>query len=369
MIPREDPSAPFRSTPAARALLAEIEALVKAASGPVRFMEVCGTHTMSAARAGLHSLLPPGLRLSSGPGCPVCVTGPGYIAAACDLARRHGVAVATFGDLVRVPGAGRSLEDERAEGADVRVVYGPLDALALARAEPDREIVFLGVGFETTAPTVAATILAARREGLRNFSVLCAHKTMPAAMRAILESADVSIRGFLCPGHVTVITGPDLYAFIPREYRVPCVIAGFEPVEILLGIRALLRQVVENRAAVENAYGRAVTATGNARARAVMEEVFEPSDEEWRGIGMIPGSGLAVREAFAGFDARRKLGVEWPDVPPPENCLCGEILRGAAEPADCPLFGTLCTPASPVGACMVSSEGACAAAHRYGVAP
>lgn len=329
-------------------------------------MEVCGTHTMAAARSGLRTLLPAGVRLSSGPGCPVCVTAPGYVAAACALARRPGVVVATFGDMVRVPGGDVSLEEERARGADVRPVYSTLDALALARRLPGREVVFLGVGFETTAPTVAAAVRTARDEGIENFSVLVAHKTMPGALRALATAPDIALDGLLCPGHVSTVTGEGIYRFLPAEFGIPCAIAGFEPLEILLGIESLLGQILEGQPRVENVYRWVVRPGGNARARAVMEEVFEACDAEWRGIGTIPGSGLRLRAAFAAFDAGRRFSIRVPHVAPPRGCLCGRILRGVAEPADCPLFGRSCTPRRPVGPCMVSSEGACAAAYTYG---
>lgn len=363
--PQRDPSASFRDPRLARAILARIHGLASAVDRPLRFMEVCGTHTMSAARAGLHDLLPPSVRLSSGPGCPVCVTAPGYIAAAVALAGDRRVTIATFGDLIRVPGGNASLERARSLGADVRVVYSALDALALARRDFSREVVFLGVGFETTTPTVAAAVRRARAEGIPNFSVLAAHKTMPRAMRAVLDSADVAIDGILCPGHVSTITGSAMYAFIADEFGVPCAIAGFEPVDMLRGVRALLEQIVVGRAEVANAYGRVVRADGNPGARAVVAEVFEPADAEWRGIGVIPESGVGFRSDWRDRDAVHRFSIVVPEIAPPPNCLCGAILRGASDPDRCSLFGRACTPARPVGPCMVSNEGACAAAYRY----
>jgi hydrogenase expression/formation protein HypD len=365
-----DPNAAFRDPARVRAVADRVRRLADRLDRPVRFMEVCGTHTMSAARNGLRALLPANVRLTSGPGCPVCVTGPGYVVAACDIARR-GAVIATFGDMIRVPGGDRSLEAERAAGAEIRVVYSPLDALAIARRAPTRDVVLLGVGFETTAPTVAAAILEAERGGLKNFSVLAAHKTMPNAMRAIASSPDIALDGFLCPGHVSTVTGSGIYRFLADEFGLPCAISGFEPVDILEGVASLLEQRIEGRPRVEIVYRRAVRPAGNAVARAAMAEVFEPFDADWRGIGVIPGSGLAIRAARAavaargGFDAERRFSITVPAVAPPRGCRCGEILRGAAEPVECPLFGRACAPDRPVGPCMVSSEGACAAAYLY----
>ena len=335
---------------------------------PLTFMEVCGTHTMAAARAGLRSLLPPKVRLVSGPGCPVCVTPVGYVDHAIALAARPEITLVTFGDLGRVPGSRRDLEAPaptlaraKARGADVRVAYSPLEALAIARAEPAREVVFLGVGFETTAPTIAAVVIAAAAEGLANVSVLGAHKTMPEAMALLAASSELTIDGFLCPGHVSIVTGPEVYAPLADRFHKPCVIAGFEPVEILRGVDALVRQAAAGRAFVENAYPGAVRAGGNPRARAVQDEVFEPCDASWRGLGVIPGSGLAMRDRFARFDAARRFDVRLPAPREPRGCRCGDVLRGAIDPTECALFGTSCTPDTPDGACMVSGEGSCAA--------
>ncbi len=336
--------------------------------GPATIMEVCGTHTMAAARFGLKSLLPEGLRLISGPGCPVCVTAQDDLDAFLALGRQANVVLTSFGDMLRVPGSRTSLEQLRAQGADVRVVYAPLDAVDLARAEPGKQVVFFGVGFETTMPAVALAIRLAAQQRLENFSVLCVHKTMPAALRALLASGEVRVSGLLCPGHVTTIIGADAYAFIPREFGIPCAVAGFEPLDMLLGMEAILRQIHEGRPRVDNAYGRAVQTQPNPQAQALLAEVFTPGDANWRGLGIIPGSGVQIRQPYARFDARIRFSGVWPLLtPPPKSlpCRCGEVLRGVMRPQECPLFQQACTPAQPVGPCMVSSEGACAAAYRY----
>ncbi len=341
--------------------------LAEISPGAATIMEVCGTHTMAAARFGLKSLLPPGVRLISGPGCPVCVTASQDLDAYLALGAGPDVVLATFGDMLRVPGSRGSLEARRAGGADVRVVYSPLDAVELARQEPDREVVFFGVGFETTMPATAMAIRLAAEYGLANFSVLCVHKTMPAALRALLSSGEVRVSGLLCPGHVTTIIGAEAYDFIPREFHLPCAVTGFEPVDMMLGIESILRQVRDRQARVENVYTRAVQVQPNPRARELLEDVFAASDAEWRGLGVIPGSGAAIREKYARFDARRRFPEVWESLspPPPSPCRCGEVLRGVLRPAQCPLFEQACTPAQPLGPCMVSSEGACAAAYRY----
>lgn len=340
-------------------------------SGAV-LMEVCGTHTMTARRAGIHSLLPEGVRLLSGPGCPVCVTPITYIDHAIALSRLPGVAVASFGDLLRVPGSTSSLEEARAAGGDVRLVYSALDALELAHQEPTRLVVFLGVGFETTAPTTAAAVSEAYAQRMRNFTVLSAHRLIPPALQALLAPdararADPPLRidGFLAPGHVSAIIGTEPYQFIARQYHRPVVVAGFEPEEMLLAIELLLRQLSEGRAEVENGYRQAVRENGNPAARAVLARVFAPVAATWRGLGTLEASGLALRSDFAEHDAALRMKV---DVEPPREvrgCCCGSILRGEVEPEDCPLFGLACTPEQPLGACMVSSEGACCAAFQF----
>lgn len=331
----------------------------------VTFMEVCGTHTMAVSRSGLRDLLPANVKLISGPGCPVCVTDTNYLDAAIELARRPGVIIATFGDLVRVPGSESSLERERAAGADVRVVYSPPDALALARQNPHRQVVFLGVGFETTAPTVAWTIKQAAAEIVANYSVLCAHKTMPHAMEALLKDQEVKVDGFICPGHVSVITGAQIYRFIPERYGIPCVVSGFEAGDVLRCVAMLLAQIATGRVEVEVQYTRSVNEHGNPVAQRWLAEVFEESAAGWRGIGVIPRSGLAIRAEFAGWDAAQAHHVEFREAKPHPGCRCGDVLRGVIRPTQCKLFDKACTPSNPFGPCMVSSEGACAAAYKY----
>jgi hydrogenase expression/formation protein HypD len=343
----------------------DIAALAQRLGHDVKLMEVCGTHTMAAFRSGLRQLLPDSVRLLSGPGCPVCVTDPSYIDAAIELACMPDVIVATFGDLVRVPGSDSSLEQERAAGAHVRIVYSPSDALVLAKECPSKHVVFLGVGFETTAPTVAWAICRATQDNVANFSVLCAHKTMPQAMDALLRDQQVQIDGFICPGHVSVITGTQIYRFISEQYRIPCVVSGFEPADILWSVKLLLQQLVDGRAEVENEYSRSVSEHGNTAAQQLMAEVFEPCDVSWRGIGTIAGSGLAIREKYARFDAAKALDVIFPAAHVNPLCRCGTVLRGVGSPLDCRLFGRACTPAHPIGPCMVSSEGVCAAYYKY----
>lgn len=342
--------------------------LVKRISGacrkPVRFMEVCGTHTVSIFRSGIRSLLPETISLLSGPGCPVCVTAQGEIDAFIALARKPDTIVATFGDLIRVPGSGSSLQREKAEGADVRIVYSTFDAVNLARKNPDKRVVFLGVGFETTAPTVAAAILAAHQERLNNFFVMSAHKTVPPALEA-LAAGELNIDGFLLPGHVSVIIGVEAYRSFFDAHRMPCVVAGFEPSDLLQSIAMLADQVASGRPALENAYSRVVSTEGNPKAVAVMNEVFAVADADWRGLGTIAASGLAIRETYAAFDAVRAFDIHVAAKPEPKGCACGEILTGVKVPPQCPLYKTVCNPMAPVGPCMVSSEGTCAAYFRY----
>jgi len=334
---------------------------------PLALMEVCGTHTMAISKAGLRSRVPRPLRLLSGPGCPVCVTPREQIDQAIAMAREPGVVVASFGDMLRVPGATSSLERERAAGARVQIVYSPVDALALAQDIPDQLVVFIGVGFETTSPTVAATLVRAAEAAVDNFYVLPAFKLVPPAMAALLAGGGARIDGFICPGHVTAIIGSAAYRPLCDQHHIPCVVTGFEVLDILDGVTMLLEQIATGRAAVEVQYRRAVTDAGNTTARALLERVFRVCDSSWRGIGTIPGSGLELAPEFERFDARRRIPVEVAPAPGfDRGCACGEVMRGLLLPPDCPLFGQACVPAHPVGPCMVSSEGACAAYHRYG---
>lgn len=352
----------YRDKTLSQGLLREIG---KSLSRDIRIMEVCGTHTVSIFRSGIRSVLPSGLSLISGPGCPVCVTSQGDIDACIALASRKDVIITTFGDLMRVPGNGSSLQKERANGRDIRMVYSTVDALTLAKENPTKEIVFLGIGFETTAPTVAAAVLAAEQMGVGNFSVYCAHKTVPAALDALMEIEGVNIDGFLLPGHVTVIIGTDAYRAFVETHRIPAVVGGFEPTDILQGLLALVRQVASGAARVENAYPRAITADGNTKAQAILAQAFEPCDAVWRGIGVIPNSGLAFRKNYRAFDAGRRFQVKPVETEDRRGCACGQILTGLKTPPECPLYKKTCTPLDPVGPCMVSSEGTCAAYYKY----
>ena len=346
--------------------MAEVRALSKKIGRPVHLMEVCGTHTVSAFRTGLRSLLPDEVELIAGPGCPVCVTPNGYLDRAIAIARRPGAMITTFGDMLRVPGTESSLERERATGANIRIVYSATDALDMAREQPDTRVVFLGVGFETTMPTIAWTLRKAREDGVDNYSVLCAHKTIPEAMAALLASGETSIDGFMCPGHVSVVIGAGAYRPLCEQFHAPCVITGFEAGDMALAIRMLLAQALEGRAEVEIQYKRSVNEDGNAAAQAACAEVFEKCETEWRGVGVIPDSGMRIRPEFAAHDAARIFAdLSVPEPADNPGCICGEVLRGVKSPPDCPLFGRACTPAEPIGACMVSSEGSCAAYHKF----
>lgn len=356
----------FRDPAIARGLLESIRQLVAGHPDTITLMEVCGTHTMAIYQHGIRGLLPEKIRLISGPGCPVCVTPVEYVDHAVALARRADTIIVTFGDMVRVPGSSSSLLHEQATGADIRIVYSPLDAVAIAQRNPDKEIVFLGVGFETTTPTIAGAILQAEQLGVNNFSALAAHKTMPAPMAALTNDPELKVDGYICPAHVSAIIGADAYRPLVEQCQVPCVVTGFEPLDVLKGVEMLARQVVEGRAEVENEYSRVVKAAGNPKARQILETVFQPCDARWRGIGIIPDSGLEIRSKYAHYDAARKLPVEIEEPIEHQGCLCGEILKGKVRPGDCPLFRTICTPEDPVGACMVSSEGTCAAEYKYG---
>lgn len=354
----------FRDPARARQLLAEIHAL--AGERPLTFMEFCGGHTHAIMQFGIRQLMPPNLRLLSGPGCPVCVTSQRDVDQAIALAQLPEVVLTTFGDMMRVPGTQTTLQEAAAAGAQVRIVYSPLDAVQYAQEHPEKQVVFLGVGFETTAPGVAASLLTAQAQGLTNYSVFSLHKTTPPGMRAILEAGEVRLDGVIGPGHVSTIIGLNGWRFLPEDYGIPVVVAGFEPVDILLAIRELVRLAVRKEARAVNAYHRSVTPQGNPTALQVMPQVFALSDADWRGFGVIPQSGLSIREDFRAFDARRRFAL--PEVPSrePPGCRCGDVLRGVITPPECSLFGQACTPDRPKGPCMVSDEGACSAYYLYG---
>jgi hydrogenase expression/formation protein HypD len=331
-----------------------------------RFMEVCGTHTVSIFRSGIRSLLPKEIELVSGPGCPVCVTPVGEIDRAISMAALKDLTLVTFGDLMKVPGTSSSLSDERAKGKDIRVITSPLDGLEIAIREPDRRIIFFGVGFETTSPAIAASVKEAKSRRISNFYLLSCQRLIPPAMKALLSSGSSKIDGFILPGHVSVIIGKRPYSFISDEFSLTGVITGFEALDILEGIYMLLRQHEEGRSDIEVQYKRAVKQEGNTLALKIMEEVFKPVSARWRGLGTIPESGLALREEFAKMDATLAFDILYKDKPDPPGCLCGEILQGIKLPQECSLFGTRCIPQDPVGPCMVSSEGSCAAFYKYG---
>jgi hydrogenase expression/formation protein HypD len=361
----------FRDAARGRALLRDIEALVgriPACRGrPLQLMEVCGGHTHSIFKYGIEQLLPPAIELVHGPGCPVCVLPMGRVDDCVTLAERPDVVFATFGDAMRVPGSRKSLLQARAEGADVRMVYSPMDALALARGSPGRQVVFFALGFETTMPSTALTVLRAEREGIDNFSVFCNHITIIPTIKAILDSPELTLDGFLGPGHVSMVIGRRPYEFIARRYRKPLVISGFEPLDILQSVRMLLRQIAQGRCEVENQYARVVPDGGNHAALAAVQRVFELREFfEWRGLGSIDHSGVRLRDAYARFDAERRFAVPNLRIADPKSCQCGEVLKGAIKPRQCKVFGTACTPELPLGSLMVSSEGACAAVYQYG---
>lgn len=333
----------------------------------IKLMEVCGTHTMSIAKAGIRSLLPENIELLSGPGCPVCVTPAEVIDSVLALAMEKDIIIASYGDMLRVPGSipGDSLQRRQALGARVEIVYSPVDAVELARQNPEKEVVFLGVGFETTAPGTAAAVLTAREEGVSNFSVWSMLKTVEPALRALIAMDGFDVDGFICPGHVGTIIGETGFRFLPEEYGLPAVIAGFEPEEILLAVYKLAKQIYDGRPRLENEYKRAVRPEGNTLAQAMLERCFEPRWDRWRGLGGINDSGLGLREELAAFDAEKKFAVSYSQAGKPTACRCGDVICGRLRPEGCPMFGKRCTPEDPVGPCMVSSEGACAAVYKY----
>lgn len=361
----------FRDRERAEALIREITQVVAGIQarrpGPVNIMEVCGGHTHSIFRYGLEGMLPKEIELIHGPGCPVCVLPMGRVDDAIAIAEQPGVIFTTFGDAMRVPGSAKSLLQARADGADVRMVYSPMDALALARRHPDRQVVFFALGFETTMPSTALTILQAEAEGVENFSVFCNHITIVPTIKAILDSPDLQLDGFLGPGHVSMVTGTAPYQFIARHYRRPLVVAGFEPLDILQSIWMVLKQIRDGRAEVENQYARIVPEAGNAAALAAVGRVYELREFfEWRGLGSIDHSGVRLRPAYGRFDAEKRFSLPNVTIADPLACQCGEVLKGVIKPWQCKMFGTACNPETPLGALMVSSEGACAAHYQYG---
>ena len=367
------PSNRFRDPHAARAVS---KAIRERSTRPLRLMEFCGGHTHAILRFGIPDLLPPTVELRSGPGCPVCVTSATDLDHAIALAQVSDAILATFGDMIRVPGSpppfappqqgGRNLAQAKAEGANVRVIYSPLDALKIARQNPEHPVIFLGVGFETTAPMVASAVLRAKAEGIENFFVFSTHKMTPPATRAILDSGAVALDGVIGPGHVTTIIGSEAWRFLPEEYNMPCAVAGFEPLDILRAVLALVEMAEGEHPRVDNAYARSVRREGNVAARQALERVFEVAPVEWRGLGTVPTSGLRLRDKYSRFDAAEVFPVEVEPAHEPPGCRCGDILRGVLPPTDCPLFAQACTPQHPIGPCMVSAEGACAAYYRYG---
>ena len=361
----------FRDPAKARSLVAEIRGLIpripRPDARPLQIMEVCGGHTHAIFRYGIQQMLPEEVEFVHGPGCPVCVLPMGRVDDCVAIAERPEVIFTTFGDAMRVPGSRKSLLKAKAEGADVRMVYSPLDALAIARKNPDREVVFFGLGFETTMPSTAMTLIQARRAGQTNFSLFCNHITIIPTIKAILDSADLQLDGFIGPGHVSMVIGTRGYEFIARDYHKPITVAGFEPLDVLQSLWMVLRQLAEGRCEVENQYGRIVPEAGNARALAAVDEVYELRPFfEWRGLGSIDHSGVRIRDAYAAFDAERKFSVPNVMIADPKACQCGEVLKGVIKPHECKVFGTACTPEMPLGSLMVSSEGACAAYYSYG---
>ena len=329
------------------------------------FMEVCGTHTMAIHRHGIKKILPTNIRLISGPGCPVCVTANAYIDRAVAYSSLDNVSICTFGDMMRVPGSSSSLDRERARGSDIRIVYSPLDAVSIAEENPDQSVIFLGIGFETTAPTVAAAIQTAQQRKIANFFVSCAHKTMPNAMAALVGDGEIDLDGFICPAHVSTIIGSKPYEFLAQVYSKACVITGFEPIDVLQGLLMLVEQLVSNQPRVEIQYRRVVKVDGNQKALILLDKVFEPCDDVWRGLGKIPNSGLKIRDEFSAHNSEKNIVVKVEKTIEPKGCICGLILQGKKLPSDCKLFAKTCTPQNPIGACMVSSEGTCAAHYKY----
>jgi hydrogenase expression/formation protein HypD len=352
----------YRDPELGRKLLERIHRL---SQKPARLMEFCGGHTVAIFKHGLRQLLPPNIQMLSGPGCPVCVTSAADLDKAIALGKLPGVIITSFGDMIRVPGSRSSLQQAKAEGADVRIVYSAQDALGIARDNPDKSVVFIGIGFETTAPTIAASILQAEQEKLNNYSVLSLHKLCPPIMKAILDRGEVKINGIICPGHVSAVIGSRPYQFLADDYRIACAVSGFEPVDILLAVDRLIKQIENNEPKVEVPYSRGVKPEGNVTALRLMDTIFETGDADWRGIGTIPESGLKLKDCYEKFDAIKKFSIKATPSREPKSCICGAILRGVNTPNECKLFRNTCTPEHPVGPCMVSTEGSCAAYYQY----
>ncbi len=354
-------SSSFRNEELTRQWLAKIHSI---RTGPVKIMEVCGGHTMAIRKYGLHTLLPDHVKLLSGPGCPVCVTDQKFIDTAVAIARIPDTLLLTYGDMLRVPGSFSSLEKERARGCDIRIIHSTLQALQMCRENPDKKVVFAAIGFETTTPATALAVLQAEKENIDNFFIICAHKTMPEAMETLVREV-IDIQGYIGPGHVSAVTGSRLFAPLSEKYALPVVISGFEPLDLLQSVFFLLEMISQGNSGVRIQYRRLVSVEGNLRAQQIVSRVFEPSDEYWRGIGIIPKSGLQLKPAYSRFDATRIFKVKTESAPEPKGCICGSIMKGLATPEACKLFGRTCLPENPVGACMVSSEGACNAYYRY----
>ncbi len=356
----------YRNKNLSQKIADKINAYLKDYKAKISLMEVCGTHTHSIFRSGIMSLLSDKIEHLSGPGCPVCVTSNKYIDKAIAYSRLPNVIITTFGDMIKVPGSTSSLEKEKASGAKVKIVYSPLESLEIARKNPEKKVVFLGVGFETTAPLVASTILTANEEDFKNFFVLSGHKIIPPAMLSLLGSGEIKIDGFICPGHVSAIIGEKPYQPIVEKFAIPSVIVGFEPIDILEGIEMLIRQIAKKeKCKVENQYKRVVRSEGNEKALSLMNKVFDIKDSDWRGLGLLPKSGLYIKKAYSGFDAEKKIDVKVEKTKTHPKCICGKVLCGTKKPYDCILFAKSCTPSNPIGPCMVSSEGTCAAYYKF----
>jgi len=353
----------YRDTELGKGLIKRIATISKR---PVKLMEFCGGHTVSILKHGIRQLLPSNIEMLSGPGCPVCVTPVGDIDKSIALARKPETIITTFGDMIRVPGSSSSLQKEKAEGADVRIVYSARDAIEIARLNPLKKVVFVGVGFETTAPTVAASVMQAMNEGLNNYYILSLHKLCPPVMTALLLSHEIELDGIICPGHVCAVTGTRPFEFIGRDHNIAAAISGFEPLDILLAVEMLVRQVEDGKHTLENAYARVVRHEGNRQALNIMNEVFKTADSGWRGIGIVPDSGLRLKDKYRAFDAENAFEIEQIVVREHPGCICGDILRGVKRPYNCRLFKDVCNPGNPVGPCMVSAEGSCSAYYLYG---